>query len=415
MGYANNDVFDNDPGIRERRADLDWLRVIAFGLLIYFHSAIAFIPGGIPMIQNSDVSPVLQVMVGFLHEFRLALLFLVSGIGVSFALRHRDKSQFMRDRAVRLLVPLIFGILVIVPPMVYLEKRFIGDFTGSFFDFYPSFFTEGIYPAGNLSWHHYWFLAYLFLYCILGWPVFRYFKGVAGREKLVRWSKKFSRGAWLYLVIGPLAIVEIALRARFPGFPDLVNDWANFSHWFMVLIAGFLLASSRSVLNYTQQLRGWSLALGILATASMFAQFWQPGHGGFLPSADENTSVPAYLWFCVLRVSNVWFWLLACLGYAGRYLQQPSRLLTYLNNAVYPLFCLHLSVIVALEFLIVPLDWPLVVKYLVTSVGTVAITLGSYELLWRRVAWLRPLLGLKRLSGKDSNNLRSAGARHEYV
>jgi hypothetical protein len=80
MGYPICD-WDNtsDLAINERRADLDWLRVIAFWLLIYFHAAIAFVPGGIPMIQNAEVSPVLQVMVGFLHEFRLALLFLISG------------------------------------------------------------------------------------------------------------------------------------------------------------------------------------------------------------------------------------------------------------------------------------------------------------------------------------------------
>lgn len=392
MEYAGTKF--NDLGIRERRADLDWLRVIAFGLLIFFHSAIAFVPGGVPMIQNAELSPALEVMVGFLHEFRLALLFLVSGVGVSFSLRHRDRSQFLRDRAVRLLVPMVFGILVIVPPMVYLEKLFVGKFTGSFIEFYPAFFSTGVYPAGNLSWHHYWFVAYLFLYCILGYPIFRYFKGDTGLERLAHWSTRFSRGAWLYLVIGPLAMIEIALRARFPGFPDLINDWANFGHWFVVLIAGFLLASSRSLLDHTQKLRGLSLALAMMATAAMFARFWQPEYGGFRPFADGATDVQTYIWFCVLRVSNVWFWLLACLGYAGRHLQRPSRLLTYLNKAVYPLFCLHLSIIVALGFLIVPLDWPVVAKYLVISTGTVVIALGSYEILLRRISWVRPLLGL---------------------
>jgi peptidoglycan/LPS O-acetylase OafA/YrhL len=176
MGYPICD-WDNtsDLAINERRADLDWLRVIAFWLLIYFHAAIAFVPGGIPMIQNAEVSPVLQVMVGFLHEFRLALLFLISGVGVSFALRHRNRAQFMRDRAVRLLVPLVFGVLVIVPPMIFLEKRFIAEFTGSFAEFYPTFFIDGVYPVGNLSWHHYWFIFYLFLFCMLGWPICAYF------------------------------------------------------------------------------------------------------------------------------------------------------------------------------------------------------------------------------------------------
>jgi len=381
--------------IAERRADLDWLRIIAFGLLIYFHAAIAFVPGGIPMIQNADSSPVLQVMVGFLHEFRLALLFLISGVGVSFALRHRNKAQFMRDRAVRLLVPLVFGILVIVPPMIFLEKRFIGEFSGSFAEFYPTVFTDGVYPRGNLSWHHYWFIFYLYLYCILGSPIFTYLKRAKGRKQLAHWSQRLSRGGWLYLAIAPLAVAEILLRAWFPGFPDLIHDWANFSHWFMIFAAGFLLASSEPLLNRTQRLRVLSLVLAVTTTMAMFAQFWNPGKGGFTPLVNGETDIGTYIWFCILRVSNVWFWLLACLGYAGRYLQRPSRLLTYLNGAVYPLFCLHLTIIVALEYVIVPLDWSVLTKYLVITTGTLVIALGSYELIWRRIAWVRPLLGLK--------------------
>jgi hypothetical protein len=139
--------------------------------------------------------------------------------------------------------------------------------------------------------------------------------------------------------------------------------------------------------------------LATLTAAVMFAQFWVPGEGGFSPLVNGNTDIGTYVWFCVLRVSNVWFWLLACLGYAGRYLQRCSRLLTYLNGAVYPLFCVHLTVIVALEYVIVPLDWPILAKYLAVTTGTIVVALGSYELLWRRISWLRPLVGLKPLRG----------------
>ena len=168
----------SDLAIKTRRADLDWSRVIAFGFLIYVHAAVAFLPSSIPMIQNSEPSPALQVLVGFLHQFRLALLFLISGVGVCFALRRRSRAEFMRERAVRLLVPLVIRVLVVVPPMVFLEKRFIGTFDGSFLDFYPALFTKGVYPHGHLSWHHYWFITYLYLFCLLSWPIFAYFSGV---------------------------------------------------------------------------------------------------------------------------------------------------------------------------------------------------------------------------------------------
>lgn len=398
MGYPLSTAeWASDLAVNERRADLDWLRVIAFGLLIYFHSAIAFLPGGIPMIQNVDTSVVLRIMAGFLHEFRLALLFLISGVGVAFALRRRNGRQFMRERAVRLLLPFAFGVLVIVPPMIFLEKLFTGEFAGSFADFYPAFFTSGVYPYGHLSWHHFWFIAYLAIYCLIGWPVFAYFKHGAGRLQLDHWSQKLSRGAFLYLAIIPLSVFEIPLRAPFPGFPDLIHDWANFSQWFLIFIAGYLLASSKPMLDRTQALRGMSLALAMCTTAMMFVQFWAPERGGFTPSVNGEADIQTYVWYCVLRVSNVWFWLLACLGYAGRYLQRPCRLLTYLNKAVYPLYCLHLTIIVGLEYMIVPLSWSISAKYLAITTGTIVLALGSYELFWRRIAWLRPLVGLKSL------------------
>ncbi len=379
--------------IEGRRADLDWLRVIAFGLLIYFHAAVVFLPSGIPMIQNAQSSPLLQVFVAFLHQFRLALLFLISGVGVCFALRHRDRRAFLRDRAQRLVVPLAAGVLVVVPPMVYLEKRFLGAFDGSLVDFYAGLFANGVYPRGHLSWHHYWFIAYLFLFCLLGVPVFSYLKRAAGQAWLARWTRVLVRGASVYLFIVPLAIVEIALRAPFPGFRDLIHDWASFSHWFAIFLAGFVLASSAPLLERIEQLRALSLGLGLLTTALLFALFWSPADSGFTPLRNGAVDVGTYLGFCLVRVANTWFWLLACLGYAGRFLRRPGRVLDYLNEAVYPLFCLHLSIIVALAYLIVPLDWTIAAKYLAITTGTVAITLGLFEGI-RRVALLRPLFGL---------------------
>ena len=301
----------------------------------------------------------------------------------------------MRDRAVRLLVPLAFGILVIVPPMVFLEKKFIGVYSGSIAEFYTTLFTEGLYPHGNLSWHHYWFIAYLYVFCLVCWPLLAYGRRSAGQRRLARLSRHLARGARLYLIIPPLAIAEILLRARFPGFPDLVSDWANISHWLIIFLAGYLLASNRPLLDRTQQLRRPSLALATITTAALFAQFWTPDSLHFSPLVNGRSETGSYVWFCILRVSNTWFWLIACLGFAGRHLQRPSRVLTYLNAAVYPLFCLHLTTIVALAYAIVPLDLSIPVKYLAITTGAIVLSLGSYELIWRRAKWLRPVMGLK--------------------
>lgn len=204
---------DSIESINQRRADIDWLRVIAFGLLIYFHAAVVFLPQGIPMVINDQASPLAQVFVAFLQEFRLGLLFLVSGMGVQFALRHRERRAFFAERAKRLLIPLVFGTLVLVPPMVYLEKLHIGAQPGSLLNFYSNLFND-VYPHGNLSWHHFWFVAYLFLFCVGSWPLYRWLR----QGRMQRYSTWLARGPRLFAFIGVLLVIEIPLRAVFPAF-----------------------------------------------------------------------------------------------------------------------------------------------------------------------------------------------------
>ena len=379
--------------INSRRYDLDWVRVLAFLIVIYFHAAIIFIDGGLPLIQNNEVSPSLDVFVTISSQFRIALLFFVSGVGVAFARRRRNPAEFIRERSLRLLPPFLFGILMVVPPIVYTEKLFLGQFDGSYLEFYPTFFTEGIYPKGNLSWHHFWFVAYLFLYCLMAVGVFKWFddKGRAWLDQHFSAQKRFS----IYKLIVPLIAIEILLRAFFPGFRDLIHDWASFFHWFLIFLAGFVIAHNEKLLDQITQLRHISLIGAISATLFLFVFL-----GG--PSFDIHTSlpittlVPAFALYCVARMIMVWCAILTCVGYAGRYLRATTPGLSYLNEAVFPLFILHLTIIEILGFWVVGLDWSLWLKYLVITTLTIVLVLLIYQLLIRPFGFMRLLFGVKR-------------------
>ena len=69
-----------------RRYDLDWLRVLVFGLLIIFHIAIGFDEVGIAVYgygNNQLGGTWLSLFILFTHEWRLPLLFLIAGMGNS--------------------------------------------------------------------------------------------------------------------------------------------------------------------------------------------------------------------------------------------------------------------------------------------------------------------------------------------
>jgi glucan biosynthesis protein C len=383
--------FVTETSIMERRADLDWLRIIAFGLLIFFHAAVVFVPAGIPMVANATPSPILQAFVAFLQEFRLGLLFLVSGIGVNFALRRRNHKEFLIERARRLLIPLVFGIFAIVPPMVYVEKLHVGADPGTFFQFYTRLFSDGIYPQGNLSWHHYWFVAYLFLICLISLPIFKYVQ-TSWTKNLVEWLST-KRNLFLFAV--PLLAAELPLRVLFPGFRDLIHDWASFTHWWLLFMVGFTYAAYPQLLTKCEELRRPAIFAAILTTLLLFLQYFSLNGASFSPLHDGSVSVLDYLWFCTLRMLNEWCWVVACVGFAVRYLQRSSAVLTYLTEAVYPLFCLHLTISVCAAYWVVPMTWPIMVKYLLITSVTIFGALLLYEFGVKRIRSIRPLFGLR--------------------
>jgi glucans biosynthesis protein C len=365
------------PG--ERRLDLDWLRVLAFGLLIFFHSGMPFVPWTWH-IKNDEHSAVLETIMGFLHQWRLPLLFLVSGAAARLALGRRSAGAFARERLRRLGLPLLFGILVLVPPQVYFERVRSQAFEGSFLAFYPHFF-EGVYPVGNFSWHHLWYVVYVLVFSLVSLPLLTLLRG-RGRSALIRMTDFLARpGALLLLVPLPL-IIAFALERRWPETNNLFADWYNVAISLTLFLYGYAIYSSATLLAAIERQRRVALGIGIAAYLTYFALM-------------RSETVFPFALFAPIDTVFVIAWLLAIIGYAARYLRHGGPVLRYATEAVYPFYILHQTVTVALAYYITPWTlgvWP---KYLLVAAGTFAITWVLYEFPIRRTGFLRPLFGLK--------------------
>ena len=99
-----------------RRYDVDWLRVYALGLLIVYHIVLSFQVFGkdLLFIQNQQTLEELWIVMAMMNVWRIPILFMVSGMGVRFALERRTWSQLLKDRTRRILIPLVFGHFCIV-------------------------------------------------------------------------------------------------------------------------------------------------------------------------------------------------------------------------------------------------------------------------------------------------------------
>jgi surface polysaccharide O-acyltransferase-like enzyme len=215
---------------------LDWLRVIAIFVLLFFHTGMLFVGWGWH-IQNAEVLTELQLPMGILHRLRMPLLFVIAGAGMWFALGNRSGGGLVRERSLRLLLPLVAGMLLVVPPQIYFERLFRGQWDGG----YVSFFFERVlqfqpYPSGNFSWHHLWFVAYLYVYVFLLLPLLLWWRSA---------KQAVKPGAWLYALAIPLVLNEALLKPLYPESHKLIGDWYIFNHYFLLTLYGCLLASMR--------------------------------------------------------------------------------------------------------------------------------------------------------------------------
>src|SRR5262249_16902539 len=151
-----------------RRYDLDWLRVLVILTVFIFHCGRFFDTDGWH-VKNHVRHEAVQVWTVFLVCWMMPFIFVISGESTFYALGSRSPGKFLKDRAARLVVPLVVGMFTHIPLQVYLERVSFSGFKGSFFDFYPRYFKGFYGNGGNFAWMglHLWYLEALFLFSVI--------------------------------------------------------------------------------------------------------------------------------------------------------------------------------------------------------------------------------------------------------
>jgi surface polysaccharide O-acyltransferase-like enzyme len=379
-----------------RRADLDWLRVLAFGLLIFYHAGMAW-SGWSWHITSPDSLEGLREAMRFLNRWRMPLIFVVSGAAIMLALGDRTPGAFVRDRLKRLALPLAFGMAVIVPPQVYLERLYRGQFTGSFVQWLPHAF-DGVYPTGSLSWHHLWFVAYVLVLTLVLLPVFLWARSASGQAAVAGAGRIAARLGLQWLMTLPLAASTLWLAPISWNVNGLVGDWHGLVSYGALLLYGAFIFGSSDLLTALQRQRFFSLAVGLVAYAILYAGFF---------AGTVRATIPAEVRpvFALLSAVNVMAWLFAIIGFAHRYLTRRPAFLAEATEAVYPFYLLHQTVTVIAVYWLLKLDVPPVAGFfavvLPTFLGTALLYVGVVRPIW----FLRPLFGMR---GAGATSARTA-------
>lgn len=367
--------MENQQKLPTRRYDVDWLRVIAIGLLLIYHVAIGVQPWGrmIGFITSEDSWSALWIPMTLLNVWRIPLLFFVSGMGVYFAMRTRSWRQLLVERSQRILLPYVFGMFAIVPLHLWLLRHYYG------------MNQQYVWSPGHL-----WFLGNIFCYALLLSPLFFYLrKNELGQ--LAAWIKKALSQPWGLLIVLAAFIAEVMVIDPVP-FELYAMTWHGFVLGLLAFFFGFCFVLSGE--PFWEMIRKWRWAFLVLAGALYgfrVAQF-----GGLIPG--------------YLLATESLAWILAVLAFGNKYLNKPGKSLTYLSEAAYPVYILHMAFLYLGSVWLFPLAIPVQLQFFGVLMVTLVGSFGAFEII-RRMNVLRPLFGLKMKSAKQAAKVGIATLR----
>ncbi|AWM01076.1 acyltransferase family protein [Bradyrhizobium amphicarpaeae] len=376
----------------ERRIDLDWVRILAFGLLIFYHVGMLYVSWGFHIKSEHRLTWLEPVML-VLNPWRLSLLFLVSGVASRFMLDKYRLTTFARARSTRLLIPLIFGMLVIVPPQSYLQIVESVGYPAGFVDFYVRHylaFSSEFCPSPCIvlpTWNHLWFVVYLWVYtmALVGvlclWPEAADWIG----ERL---TAALARRWLLVLPCLLFAAWRLFLSPAFPSTHALFGDWYNHADYATAFLIGFLLAREGGFWRDIERQRWMALMLAIVCFTAFILVY-----AGLFPRS------PVLRWFAGSAYGCYqWITMVAVLGFARRHLTaDDGPLRRYLTDAIFPYYIVHQTAIIVIAHALRGSGLPAGSEAAIVIGGTALTCLVSYEVA-RRIGWLRPLFGLRPVS-----------------
>ena len=374
-----------------RRHDIDWLRVMLFALLIWFHYAV-FSLGQLEGEKSSMelFNLPLFVVISVMHQWRLAALFVISGMGTAFAFRRRSWQQYIRERGTRLGLPLLFGVYILWFGIFEFGKK-----TALLFTIFPG--------ADEMPYGHLWFIYNLLIYSVLLTPLFTHVRN--NPDGLVlRLVRSILRAKWgLGILLLPPLILALNGILFKPWHFGEVGMWWEFPRYMIYFLFGFLLISARE--EYFPALD--SVRIPVTIITPILAIIWfimnesseipLVMEGGWVDRGYAAFSSTATI-ASFLQSFHAWFWCLLIFSWSSKLLNKPNKWLSYLNEAVYPTYIVHMH----LTFLPIALFALIGLGYYTSMIiGTLVVFVSvmiCFEIA-RRASLFRPLFGIK--GGKE--------------
>lgn len=400
----------------DRRYDLDWLRIGAFGLLILYHCGMFYVTWDWH-VKSSRVSEAIEPLMLLTNPWRLTLLFLISGAATRFMADKLSPGALTWSRMGRLWPPLLLAVSVIVPPQSYYEiVEALQALPANLAAQYPlaldNFYVKYVTASGNWcdadgclttpTYNHMWFVAYLILYTLALIPLLPLLRRAPTALGWLISGPGLILAPWLFM---------FALRATlFPIFGeshDFRADWYLHAIYFAVFLFGFAIARHEPFFERCMAWRWPALAIALTCWAAILVYY---------NAHPEGVDPPEWLRVTMrgVRELDAWCAIVAAIGFAHRHLRNadgPARRM--LTQAIFPFYLIHQTIIVVAGFHLDDLQLPLWIEAPLL-IGATALGCWLFYDLGRRLPLLRVWIGLpsknKRVRAKSATEVAGEAA-----
>ncbi|HEX3037435.1 MAG TPA: acyltransferase family protein [Oscillospiraceae bacterium] len=350
---------------------VDWLRVLVILSLIPFHAAFTFLKLGNVYIKapmSSLEAIPFVVITTCLEDFFMTLLFFVSGIATYYSFQSRQANQYIKERIHKLLLPFLFGTILLCPLQAYLKAIYEG-FHGNYLQFIPEFFSAKI--VYYLGYAHLWFLLYLFIFSLLCVPLFKKWQSTNRIQRIVDFLVK---GNHILLPIAVIVLLELFLRPFFHTSQTLIMDWANDTVYLSMFVFGYIFAADQRILVKLREYFKLSVILVVLSLVLLFFLNYQ------WEIAGSSAVYLTVMWAAIKGIyecSAIVFLICIC----SKYLNNESKQIKYLSKASFPIYIFHFLPLTFFILIFIKMNLNIYLKYLlIISLSYLAVFL-IYEVI----------------------------------
>lgn len=367
-----------------RRHDLDFVRVAAFMLLIVYHVSLMYNSRDF-LLKAPDSSPIFDVIHLWMHPWRMSLLFFISGAVTGILLTRQSPDTLRSARTRQLLMPLILGIVFLIPPQMYVWLHNSHGLDISLLEVFWHYVTLTPVPLPNgekallIGMQHLWYLAYLWLYTALitiavsRWPNLLSMAG----DRLMIWLS----GRWV--LITPVlffVLLKLVLRPAFPPTLDIVTDWYSHAVYLLSFLLGAVMVSRDDCWDAIVSMRKLAMILALTCAVGLALLF------PVLPLAAPE--IWRRLAGRVFSGTFQWCAIVAVVGYAKVWCKSENAVVRYLNRAILTYYVLHQTVMLLIAYELSRLGLMSASFFIPIAVATLAVCALSYELKCRlEVSW----------------------------